>query len=134
MLNQKGVTFVEILAVAFIFLLIAAAFFAIMDRKIEEAFTQVEQYNEQALKNAAVRYVLFNRFVPNVDADTMMLYMWAKDGYPSLEAELGFADSLNWPELRRKEVLGIQIEREVVQDKEGGVSVRYRFDVIYWNG
>lgn len=127
--NQKGVTFPELLAVAFIFLLIAAAFFAFMSKKIEEAYETVDQTNQITLTQAAERYVLVHEFNGNVEENRMMIYIWQKDGEPSLEAFEGFIES-DWPKLKRKEYLGVEVNRINQRNSEGRLSAIYSYSLI----
>lgn len=127
--NQKGVTFPELLAVAFIFLLIAAAFFVFIPKKIEEAYETVDQTNQITLTQAAERYVLVHEFNGNVEENRMMIYIWQKDGEPSLEAFEGFIES-DRPKLKRKEYLGVEVNRIYQRNSDGRLSAIYSYSLI----
>lgn len=117
---------VEILAVAIIFSMIAAAFFTFARETVEDSYRTVDMYNEQALKSAAMRYIVLRRFEPNINEDRFMLYLLTEDGQPSLEA----AEGILIQDEHRKRYVGIRIDRIYTEEQGGHKGVTYAFTIV----
>lgn len=135
--NEKGISFPEVLAVASIILLIAAAFFSITPQLITNSQQSLEAYMEKILMETAQRYLSQHGFQANLeDKGQMLLYLWEKDGTPSIEEAEGLqlspylgrgqSEKLAWLPQVRQDYLGVLItEERIVHNKR-----YYHFEVV----